>query len=99
MSGYWHWAYAMITPVTSDAVLISKVHSVDDYMDYADSDLRYPCVEIASDDTATVSFIAWGRYGLGLWELSVVKDGDSVRIENPKEVPKKLIYYEPHIMF
>ena len=99
MSGYWHWAYAMITPVTSDAVLISKVHSVDDYMDYADSDLRYPSVEITSDDTATVRFIAWGRYGLGLWELPVVKDGDSVRIEKPKEVPKKLIYYEPHIMF
>ena len=98
MSGYWHWIYCRITPVTSDAVLISKAHSIDDYMEYAESDLRYPIVEITSDTTATVRFIAWGRYGLGLWELSVVKDGDSVRIEKPKEVPKNLIYYEPKFM-
>ena len=84
MSGYWHWIYCSITPVTSNAVLISNAHSVDDYMEYADSDLRYPAVEITSEDTAIVSFISWGRYGLDLWELAVVKDGDSVRIESPK---------------
>ena len=98
MSGYWHWIYCRITPVTSNAVLISKAHSVDDYMEYADSVLRYPTVEITSEDTAIVRFMSWGRYGLGLWELSVVKDGDSVRIEKPKDVPKNLIYYEPKFM-
>ena len=98
MSGYWHWIYCRITPVTSNAVLISKAHSVDDYMEYADSDLRYPAVELTSEDTAIVRFMSWGRYGLGLWELSVVKDGDSVRIEKPKDVPKNLIYYEPKFM-
>ena len=95
MSGYWHWIYCRITPVTSDSVLISKAHSVDDYMEYVKSALKYPMVEITSEDTAIVRFMAWGRYGLGLWELSVVKEGDSVKIEKPKEVPKDLIYYEP----
>lgn len=98
MSGYWHWIYCRITPVTSDSILISRSHSVDDYMEYAESDLRYPSVEITSESTATVRFMAWGRYGLGLWELPVVKDGDSVKIEKPKEVPKSLIYYKPKYM-
>ena len=98
MSGYWHWIYCRITPVTSNAVLISRAHSVDDYMEYADSDLRYPTVEITSEDTAIVRFMSWGRYGLGLWELPIVKDGNSVKIEKPKEMPKKLIYYEPKFM-
>ena len=42
--------------------------------------------------------MAWGRYGLGLWELPVVKDGDSVKIEVPKGMPKKLLYYKPEFM-
>lgn len=95
MSGYWHWIYCRINPVTSDAVLISKSHSVDDFLDYAESNLRFPQVEITSEYTASVRFMAWGRYGLDLWELPVIKDGDSVKIEKPKEVPKHLIYYEP----
>lgn len=38
--------------------LISKSHSVDDYLDYVESDLRFPRVEITSEDTATVRFMA-----------------------------------------
>lgn len=95
MPGYWHWIYCGITPITSDAALISKSHSVDDYLDYVESDLRFPRVEITSEDTAAVRFMAWGWHGLDLWELPVVKDGNSVKIEKPKDVPKRLIYYEP----
>ena len=95
MPGHWHWIYAHIEPVTSQYILVSKCMTIDDYAIYLNSDFIPPKVYIESDSEATVNFTSWGRYGLGFWELKVIKDSKSVRITKSEESPKSLIYYEP----
>ena len=95
MPGHWHWIYAHIDMVTSKYLLVSKCMTIDDYAIYLNSDFIPPKVYIDSDSEATVNFTSWGRYGLGFWELKVIKDGKSVRITKSEESPKSLIYYEP----
>jgi hypothetical protein len=95
MSGYWHWIYCRITPVTSDAVLASKCKTQIDYDTIIDSNLLYPRVDIIDNESAAVQFAAWGYYGLELWKLDVTKDGDSVKVEWAKDEQKRLVYYKP----
>ena len=95
MPGSWHWIYCHIDPVTSQYQLVSKCMTIDDYALYLNSDFIPPKVYIESDTEATVHFTSWGRYGLGFWELKVIKNGESVEITTSDESPKSLIYYEP----
>ena len=98
MPGNWHWIYCHIDPVTSQYQLVSKCMTIDDYALYLNSDFIPPKVYIESDTEATVHFTSWGRYGLGFWELKVIKNGESVEITESEESPKSLIYYEPKFM-
>lgn len=95
ISGYWRWIYNNIHPITSDAVLINRCKSIDDYAEFRHSCFVPPRVIIESDSQARVFFTAWGYRGMELWELMVTKEGDSVRFEKSKDTPKSLIYYEP----
>ena len=97
MPGIWHWAYARITPVTSDAKLISKCNTIDDYYKYRNSAIVEPSISIESEDKAIVSFAAWGWYGLMHWTLEVTKDGNSVKIDAAAN-PASLLYYKPRII-
>ena len=97
MPGVWHWAYARITPVTSDAKLISKCETIDDYYKYRNSAIVEPSISIESEEKATVSFAAWGWYGLYHWSLEVTKDGSSVKIGEASK-PTSVLYYEPRII-
>jgi hypothetical protein len=54
-----------------------------------------PSVEIQSETTATVSFAAWGHYGLNHWKLKVLKDGKSVRVIKDGDSIKDLLHYKP----
>ena len=58
MPGYWHWAYANITPVTSDAVFIKNCKTIDDYSKNMDLSLLRPTVFVESESKATVFFAA-----------------------------------------
>jgi hypothetical protein len=98
MPGHWHWIYCHIDLVTSKSALVSRCMTIDDYALYLNSDFIPPKVYINSDTEATVQFTSWGRYGLGFWELTVTKNGESVDITVSDESPKSLIYYEPKFM-
>jgi hypothetical protein len=98
MPGHWHWIYCHIDLVTSKSALVSRCMTIDDYALYLNSDFIPPKVYINSDTEATVHFTSWGRYGLGFWELTVTKNGESVDITVSDESPKSLIYYEPKFM-
>ena len=96
MPGYWHWAYANITPVTSDSVFIKNCKTIDDYSKNMDLSLLRPTVFMESESKATVFFAAWGWNGLEHWQLDVVKNGDSVEIEETMG-PVNMIYYHNFI--
>lgn len=98
MDGYWHSIYARIDIVTSDSDFIRKCKTVDDYNRFANADILKPCVEIQSETTATVSFAAWGHYGLNHWKLKVIKDGESVRVIKDDDSIKDLLYYKPRFV-
>ena len=98
MPGHWHWIYCHIDLVTSKSALVSRCMTIDDYALYLNSDFIPPKVYINSETEATVHFTSWGRYGLGFWELTVTKNGESVDITVSDESPKSLIYYEPKFM-
>jgi hypothetical protein len=98
MDGYWHSIYADIDIVTSDSDFIRKCKTVDDYNRFTNADILKPCVEIQSETTATVSFAAWGHYGLKHWTLRVYKDGDSVCVIKDDDSINDLLYYEPRFI-
>ena len=95
MPGGWHWSYSRIRPVISKYTLVKECKTIDDYEAYLNSDIIPPRVEIISEKEAKATFVTWGRYGLRLRELSIFKDGKSVRIESAENSPKDLIYYKP----
>lgn len=98
MDGYWHSIYADIDIVTSDSDFIRKCKTVDDYNRFTNADILKPSVEIQSETTATVSFAAWGYYGLNHWKLKVIKDGESVSVIKDDDSIKDLLYYEPRFI-
>ena len=98
MDGYWHSIYARIDIVTSDSDVIRKCKTVDDYNRFTNADILKPSVEIQSETTATVSFAAWGHYGLNHWTLRVSKDGESVNVIKDDDSINDLLYYEPRFI-
>ena len=98
MDGFWHSIYARIDIVTSDSDFIRKCKTVDDYNRFANADILKPSVEIQSETTATVSFAAWGHYGLRHWTLRVIKDGKSVRVIKDGDSIKDLLHYKPRFI-
>ena len=98
MDGYWHSIYADIDIVTSDSDFIRKCKTVNDYNRFTNADILKPSVEIQSETTATVSFAAWGYYGLNHWKLKVIKEGESVSVIKDDDSIKDLLYYEPRFI-
>ena len=94
MSGYWHWIYCRIKPVTSDAVLVSKCKTLIDYNKITGADFLCPRVDIIDDENAVVQFTAWGHDGLDIWNLKVTKDGTSVQVEWNRDENKEVIHYK-----